>query len=141
MIATSEWDRIERKAEAKLAGIRKCRAALEDKQVDFRHDLSEVLDRMCLKIFDIDDLPKARSIMREAFGHWNDRLTQRWFSCGTALTSWEPIAGDTPAEIWLSCPVEDYPEELKGEHCDWEQITEKHTGYAFVCKTREEVTA
>ena len=82
-------------------------------------------------IYSLDDLPAAREVMRQAFGEWTDHLANRFFSCGHCITTW--VFEGAPVEIWLECPVEDYPAELLNDgHCRWEARDGK-TEYSFVC--------
>jgi len=126
------WDTQIKNAEDALSSVKLQRSQWEHVEPEFPCRLVTGTSSRLI-IFDIDDLPQARALMRHVFGSWNDTLGNRWYSCGMAITSWH--SKDQDCQIWLECKVDDYPAELAGEHCKWIERGQKD--YAFVCERGE----
>ena len=88
-----------------------------------------------LVVYRFEDLHAARALLREAMGSWEDKLDHRWYSCGRTITSWRNP--NTNLELWLECPVEEYPAELQSDHCRWEASGSLEE-YAYVCNSTVE---
>ena len=127
-----------------------------NKTADYCHELSDILTdkgdilkkmaddfgvniitlngdpRIVLEITRINKLPAARRILRTVNGSWKDELRQVWTSGKNVLVSWSNA--DNPLfEIWLCTTPEEFPKELKGENCHFEDRTT--IDRVLVCKS------
>ena len=82
-------------------------------------------------INDISKIHELRSVLRDIFGHWEDKFNHSFYSYGT-ISTWRP-QDNNPFEIWLECPIEEFPEELKKPNCKWVETTNTQRDYRLVC--------
>jgi hypothetical protein len=75
--------------------------------------------RVVLEITDIKKLSDVRRVLRITTGSWRDEFRQIWTSGRNVLVAWQNK--DNPMfEIWLCTTPEEFPAELKGENCHFE---------------------
>jgi len=89
-----------------------------------------------LTVYRFEDLHAARALLREAMGSWEDKLHQRWYSCGRTITSWRNPA--TNIGLWLECSVAEYPPELQSEHCRWIPDSHNAVEYSYICSNAKD---
>ncbi len=118
--------------------------AAEKFQLDFIQENLEVVSRCPFPITfagnstriiitNINHLHTARNFMRELYGKWSDKLENQFFSSGVTITTW--TAKSDQWSIWLECSVEDYPEELLSEKCQWRRCRKNNEDYHMVCSS------
>ena len=91
------------------------------------------LEYHALVIEDFKNIKPAKDFLREHLGLTSWTLQQRWFSCGSFLTSWKNSVNDY--RIWLEIfKLEDYPKKLQGPNCNWDRTQAKGESSAFTCK-------
>ena len=75
-----------------------------------------------------------RKWLRKHMGFAKFAIRQRWSVGSSALTAWK--SPDCYVEIWLLCPVAEYPAELMGERCRWVPVTDQgaEPDYTFACE-------
>ena len=61
-------------------------------------------------IKDIKDLNQARRFMGKLFGDWHDKINNIFYSCGTAIATWQDKNHEW--QLWLECPIEEFPKSL-----------------------------
>lgn len=112
-------------------------------QLDFIRENLETISHCLFKITfsgnstrivinNINHLHTARKFMRELYGKWNDKLENQFFSSGVTITTW--VDKHDQWSIWLECSVEDYPEELLSEKCQWKRCRNNEE-YSMVCSS------
>ena len=131
------WDKEIELAEQTLDHLRRQRAIFENivPPPDLKHKLI-VGNMPRLTVYRFEDLHAARALLREAMGSWEDKLDHRWYACGRTMTSWRNP--NTNVELWLECPVEEYPAELQSEHCQWKPDGHRSVEYAYVCRNAKD---
>ena len=82
-------------------------------------------------IANINQLTAARKALKVMLGPCKYDFKQSFFSCGDTHTIWE--SNGQKIELWFSCKLEDFPESLKGENCNWELTQRRELGYNLVC--------
>jgi hypothetical protein len=88
--------------------------------------------RVILEITDLNKLSDVRRVLRVINGEWKDELRQVWTSGKNVLVSWGN-ADNKFFEIWLCTTPEEFPEELKGKNCHFEdRVT---VDKVLVCKS------
>ena len=94
--------------------------------------LSEYDQRLHIDIHTMEDLHLARSFLRSEFGTWEDKLTTI-FASYEAYAVWEGRARDVGIRIYLSCPVDEFPEELhRTKGCSFKTVSRSQLSY--VCE-------
>ena len=83
-----------------------------------------------IDIHTMEDLHRARAFLRYEFGTWEDKLTTI-FASYNAYAVWEGRARDVEIRIYLSCPVDEFPERLQKDGCGFKKITRE--ALAYVC--------
>ena len=90
-----------------------------------------------LVIEDFALLGNAKRYLNKVFELSKWEIRQRFFTQGKTITTWR--TEQAKFEIWFECAVEDYPDELKSDHCNWKKkanSTVKVEDYAFVCDNK-----
>ena len=89
-----------------------------------------------IRIKNLPELHKARQFLKAEYGTWKDKLDWIWASSGQAHITWNGQVGDTTITIWMSCPVEEFPEELhKTDTCGFKKVS--HSELSYVCEKGE----
>ena len=86
--------------------------------------------RLCIS--SLDELHKARTVLREAFG-WRDHMVNKFFSCGVVIVTYSPsedVKLPLPFHIWVEAPPESFPKELLG---DCKVVKYDREDYNIVC--------
>jgi len=92
--------------------------------------LTEYNGTIYIGIKTMQELTEARQKLRQVLGLWNDKKEMIWNSGNHGLCDWR--TNDYPIVIRLSCPVEDFPEELQSERCRFKKQTIEKWDY--VCE-------
>jgi len=75
-------------------------------------------DYLRIEINRLAALTKTRKMLRDLFGEWSDKLSQRFVCENTLYTIWKPKNfSEYPIEIWYGCPVDNIDEKLKEPGC------------------------
>jgi len=83
-----------------------------------------------LVITKLSDLTEARKILRKLFGSWKDEYHHSFYATGVAISTW--IDDRHPWQLWMECPIEEFPKELlPSDSCQWVETTSKD--YNLVC--------
>lgn len=100
---------------------------------DLYVDTNDVLN---IRIKNLPELHKARQFLKAEYGTWKDKLDWIWASSGQAHVNWNGQVGDVTIVIWMSCPVEEFPEELhKTDTCGFKKVS--HSELFYVCEKGE----
>ena len=131
------WESRREQARQELQSVEDLRARFEPlPEPGFRYEIvTGVAPRLIIERF--TDLNAARDVLRAAFGAWEDRIHDRFFSCGRAFTTWHSTNG-MPMELWFECRIEDYPAELQSNRCQWKMTENTGPQYEYVCSTESD---
>jgi len=121
--------------QGKIKGLQKLETLA--KRLDDAEGIDEFLpsvlgEGLLLHISCYEDLHRVRCFLREALGTWADKQTSIWYSIGRAICEWR--SPDGLVRIWLQTSIEDFPEQLKGEHCRFVSDGVVEKSFSFVCE-------
>lgn len=119
------WDQVILSRQKELDMIEEQRKLFEHVEPDFKHAFVTG-DMPRLVIFDLNDLYKARKLMRKIFGKWQDKLSNKFYAVGRAVTTWKNP--NSIYEIWLETEIE---KDVTNGSCTWVPYTK--TEYHYVC--------
>lgn len=130
------WNNLLERINEEMKETLKLRGALGPYEPSFKCEL--VVGTVSrLVIYSLSDLHNARSLLRHAFGGWQDKLTGRFFSLGKTITTWENEREGLA--IWLEVKPQDYPQALMKDGCKWVPVGDwRGKEYRFVCSVEGE---
>ena len=122
-------DRAIKREEKELEMMKAQRTLFTEKQPDFPCSfVPGTMPRLVIE--DLSFLFKARAFLRSSLGTWTDKLQSRFYSTGRTITTWKNPTLNI--EIWLECPIEEYPDPLKKASCGW--LHTNTTDYVYTCQ-------
>lgn len=124
-----DWDERIEAAEKEIENLKKYKRIFTDLHADFKYNICISAKYGWIEIYNLDDLHKARELMRKAFGSWSDVMEGRFYSTGKATTTWNDKRNNFA--IWLRVPVEEDP--FIEDGCKWVPVERQE--YTLVCST------
>lgn len=88
-------------------------------------------DEVHFHVKNMEEVHRVRTYLRGQFGTWKDHLNMIWHSFGANATWKGKTGGSVTADIWLSCPIKDFPQELLKDGCGFREVQTTET--EFVC--------
>lgn len=129
------WDKLIDDINKDMEEALRIKKALSGYEPSFKCELVVSSKTSRLVIYSLNDLNNARSLLREAFGHWEDRLSNRFFSQGITITTWEDKR--LRFQIWLEIPPQEYPQQLLKDGCRWKEVDDMQgSEYRLVCDNK-----
>ena len=105
-------------------------------RIEFPEEMSVYLSpwtsKAIIEIRNLDDLEKARHLLRGQLGSWTDSISNIWALGSRGCASYE--SPDYPIEIRLHMPVNEFPKKIMGQTCRFVAETETQTTYRYVCE-------